>query len=70
MISAPSETRCRSMPKISMHTKVIASTSGIDNATTVPVRKPRLRKDTTRTMTTASLSEATNRLIDSRTTSG
>ncbi|MCY1241047.1 hypothetical protein D9M72_539300 [compost metagenome] len=39
-----------------MARKVIASTSGIDNDTTKPARKPRLMKLTARTITTASKS--------------
>ena len=38
--------------------KVIASTSGIDSATTRPVRKPSEKKLTSSTMTTASASSA------------
>ncbi len=37
-----------------MTTKVMASTSGIDNATTKPARRPRLMKETASTMATAS----------------
>jgi hypothetical protein len=62
--SAPSEMRCRSMPKMLMARKVIASTSGIDSATTVPVRQPRLRKDTASTITIASPRVLTKRLSE------
>ncbi|MNQ22271.1 hypothetical protein D3C85_354100 [compost metagenome] len=43
-----------------MTAKVIASTSGIDSATTRPVRRPREKKLTRRTMITASVSTRTN----------
>ena len=36
MISAPSEMRCSEMPRYCITTKVMASTSGIDSATTKP----------------------------------
>ena len=39
-----------------MPMKVIASTSGIEQATTIPARIPKLMKLTTRTMMTASFS--------------
>ena len=58
MISAPSETRCRSIPHASITTKTIASTSGIDSATTAPARSPRLRKLTASTMAIASHSDS------------
>ncbi len=54
MISAPSEMRCSEMPRYSMTTNVMASTSGIDSATTSPARMPRLTKLTTSTIATAS----------------
>ena len=57
MISAPNEMRWRSMPSMLIPTKVPASTSGIDSATTVPARRPKLRKLTASTMTTASTSD-------------
>src|SRR5690606_11094430 len=41
--SAPSEILCRTMSNHSMTVKVIASTSGIDTATSRPVRKPSAR---------------------------
>jgi hypothetical protein len=44
MIKAPSEIRCRSIPAISMIGNTITSVSGIERATTVPARMPRLRK--------------------------
>ena len=70
MIRAPSDIRCRSIPNSAINRKVIASTSGIDSATTVPVRSPRLRKETASTMTTASLNDDMNKLIDWSTISG
>ncbi|KAF1068141.1 MAG: hypothetical protein GAK45_01454 [Pseudomonas citronellolis] len=54
MISAPREIRCMVMSLYSMNTKTIASTSGIEQATTSPARTPRLTKLTARTMTMAS----------------
>ncbi len=42
------------MPLYSMNTKTMASTSGIEQATTSPARTPRLMKLTTSTMITAS----------------
>ncbi|MNE63144.1 hypothetical protein D3C80_1584750 [compost metagenome] len=42
------------MPLYSMNTNTIASTSGIEQATTSPARTPRLTKLTARTITTAS----------------
>ena len=70
MISAPSEMRWKSMPSSIMPTKVIASTSGTESATMMPVRKPRLRNDTTSTMPSASASDWLNSCTDSSTTSG
>ena len=68
MISAPSEMRCSEMPEI-LHERrrSTASTSGMAIATTSPARRPRLRKLTASTMTTASNSasrEAADRLLD------
>ena len=54
IISAPSETRCRSIPVSSMPTNTAASTSGIEHATTAPARTPRLIKLTASTMPIAS----------------
>ena len=70
MISAPSEMRCRSMPYSFIIRKVTASTSGMDSATTRPVRKPRLKKLTASTMTTASSSVLMNSSTERFTTSG
>ena len=54
MMSAPSDTRCRSIPAISIATKTAASTSGMEQATTAPARRPRLRKLTPNTIAIAS----------------
>ena len=56
MMSAPSEMRCSVTSMICMITKTMASTSGIETATTSPARSPRLTKLTASTMTTASTS--------------
>src|SRR5215207_1527882 len=69
MMSAPREMRCRLMSIAFMLTKTMASTSGIDRATTTPALIPRLRKLTTRTMAIAStkrLGEAAESLLDDR----
>ena len=55
MISAPSEMRCSEMPVSFMTTKVIASTSGMATATTMPGRQPSARKLTASTMAIASI---------------
>ena len=68
--SAPSEILCRPTPSRSMTKNVIASTSGIDSATTRPVRTPSDRKLTSSTMTTASVSTLTNSPTDSSTAAG
>ena len=54
MISAPSVMRCRSRPHAYITTNTIASTSGTDSATTMPVRQPSERKLTTSTIASAS----------------
>ena len=43
-MSAPSEIRCRSIPKNAIATNTAASTSGIERATTAPARRPRLTR--------------------------
>ena len=53
------------MPK-----KVTPSTSGIDRATTSPVRSPSEKKHTSSTMMTASASEWMNSLTERCTASG
>ena len=53
-----------------MTTKVMASTSGTDSATTMPVRQPSERKLTTSTMPSASTKERTNSKIAWSTTFG
>src|SRR5690606_5142481 len=68
--SAPREILCRPMSNWFIRVKVIASTSGIDRATTRPVRRPREKKLTTSTMMTASASTRTNSPTLSRTASG
>ena len=70
MISAPSEMRCSEMPAYSITTKVIASTSGIDSATTSPARMPRLTKLTASTIATASNSARVKPPTASSTTTG
>ena len=60
MISAPSEMRCRSMPRSCMAMKTMASTSGIDSATIEPALKPRLTMLTISTMPMASQSASVN----------
>jgi hypothetical protein len=58
------------MPNTRISRNVTASTSGMDRATTTPVRRPRLRKLTASTMTTASAKTFMNSPIDRATTSG
>jgi hypothetical protein len=58
------------MSKIAMKTNVIASTSGIETATTSPVRKPRLTSDTASTIATASASERRNSRTERATARG
>ena len=70
MMSAPREMRWSATPKISMKRKVTASTSGIDSATTMPARTPRLTKLTPSTMTSASSSVFMNSLTERSTTRG
>ncbi len=57
---APNEILCRPIPKYCITAKVIASTNGIENATTKPVRKPSEKKHTTNTISSASISTCTN----------
>ena len=54
MIRAPSEMRCRSMPEKLIAMNTMASTSGIEIATTAPARTPRLIRLTASTMAMAS----------------
>ena len=63
MIRAPSEMRCRSMWNNSMIGNTIASVSGIDSATTVPGRTPRLTKLAAMMITIACHKEVVNSLI-------
>ena len=59
-IKAPSEILCSPTSNRFMPAKVMASTSGMENATTRPVRKPREKKLTSRTIITASASTFMN----------
>ena len=63
MMSAPSETRCKSIFTISMIGKTMAKVSGIATATTVPARTPRAMKLTISTMPIACQRETVNSLI-------
>ena len=54
----------------SMTIKTIVSTNGIEQATTAPARKPRLKKLTKRTIINASSSDFVNSAIFSSTTIG
>ncbi len=69
MISAPNDTRCRSMCTTSMIANTIASVSGIDAATTVPGRTPRLTKLHARMMMMACQSDAMKSLMATSTVS-
>ena len=69
-MSAPSEMRCRLMPVNFMATKVMARTSGIAIATTMPGRQPSDRKLTPSTMAMASISVLMNSPTASSTTCG
>ncbi|MNQ32150.1 hypothetical protein D3C85_455470 [compost metagenome] len=55
--SVPSDTLCSPMPNMSMNSAVIASTTGIEITTTMPVRKPSDTRLTISTMATASATE-------------
>jgi hypothetical protein len=70
MISAPNEMRCKSIPQICMTRKTMASTSGIEVATTKPGRRPRFRKLMTSTIAIASHSAFMNSATASSTTFG
>jgi hypothetical protein len=61
---------CRPTPKNDITAKVIASTSGIDSATTRPVRSPSEKKLTSSTIATASVSTRMNSPTDSSTAAG
>ena len=58
------------MSSIHIPRNVAASTSGIDTATTSPVRRPRLTSDTASTISTASASELTNWFTERCTAAG
>src|SRR4051812_17498131 len=70
MISAPREMRCRLTPASFIVANVIARTSGMAMATTMPGRQPSDRKLTPRTMTMASIKVLMNSPTASSTTSG
>ena len=70
MMSAPSEIRCRLTPASFMTTNVMARTSGIAIATTMPGRHPSERKLTAKTMAIASTKVLMNSPTASSTTSG
>ena len=70
IISEPSDTLCKSIPSAYMKQNVPANTSGIQPATTSPVRTPKLAKLTPKTITIANRSVSTNSPIDSSTTCG
>ena len=61
-IRAPKEILCRPTSKIFMPAKVMAKTSGMENATTSPVRKPSEKKLTSSTIITASAKTFMNSL--------
>ena len=69
-MSAPSEMRWRLMPVNFMARKVMARTSGIAMATTMPGRQPSDRKLTPSTMAMASISVLMNSPTASSTTCG
>ncbi len=54
--NAPREILCRPMSKYFIDTNVMANTSGMDRATTMPVRHPSEKKLTSSTITNASIS--------------
>ena len=62
--------RCRSISNTFITRKVMANTNGIESATTVPVRQPRLMNETINTIMMASPSDSRNSSIDDFTTSG
>ncbi|MNI27261.1 hypothetical protein D3C73_809920 [compost metagenome] len=66
----PSDTLCRPMPNMSMNSAVMASTTGIEITTTMPVRKPKDTRLTISTMATASATERRNSSTESDTASG
>ena len=70
MISAPSVMRLRSIPISDITKKTIASTSGTDSATTMPVRSPSDRNETRSTIPSASAKDLTNSWIECSTTTG
>ena len=67
-INAPNEMRSKFIPIAFITTSEMDRTKGTLKATTIPVLKPRLRKLTIRTMTSASMNERMNSPTDSSTT--
>ena len=70
MISDPSETRSRFQPIASITRATTPSTIGTESPTTIPVRQPRLIRQTASTIVSASSSERSNSQMDSATTVG
>jgi len=70
MMRAPREILCTSMDAAFIRTKTTQSTRGMEQATTMPARFPRLKKETPRTMATARSRVSTNSPMESRTTAG
>jgi len=70
MMSAPRETRCRSIPASSMIGNTTATVSGIESATTVPARIPRLTKLTAMMMAIACQSDVVKSRMACSTTKG
>ena len=70
MMSEPSEMRSRFQPIASITSATTPSTIGTDRPTTMPMRQPRLTRQTASTMASASSSERSNSQIDSLTTVG
>ncbi len=70
MTSAPRVMRCRSSPAAYITTNTIASTSGTESATTMPVRQPSETKLTSSTMPSASTKDSTNSEIECSTMLG
>ena len=63
MISEPSETRSRFQPIASITSATTPSTIGTESPTTMPVRQPRLSRQTASTIASASSSERSNSQI-------
>ena len=69
-INAPSEILCRPMSYKCMTKNVLASTTGMEIATTMPVRKPSESKLTPSTMISASINDSTKSLTECATILG